>query len=133
MATRAAAMPAPRLSPSADMPCWMLPAHAGVLHDHRTAHRKPPWSQTFPATLYAEHTKFWLLGATGSLLPVLFARTGGQAPRRRGQAASGTQTDSRARGPKSWYNLYIGGLLSMISYAFVVSRTEAGVHSKLTR
>jgi hypothetical protein len=25
--------------------------------------------------LYTEHTKFWLLGATGSLLPVLFART----------------------------------------------------------
>jgi tetratricopeptide (TPR) repeat protein len=55
--------------------------------------------------LYAEHTKFWLLGATGSLLPVLFARTGGQA-------TSGTQIDSRAREPESWCNLYIAAVYS---------------------
>ena len=35
--------------------------------------------------LYAEHTKIWISGATGSWLPVLSSRTGGQA-------ASGTQT-----------------------------------------
>lgn len=39
------------------------------------------------ASLYAEHTKVWILGATGSLLPVFSHRTGGPA-------ASGTRTDS---------------------------------------
>jgi hypothetical protein len=57
-------------------------------------------SITFNALLYAEHTKFWILGATGSLLPVRSGRTGGQA-------ASGTQTDSVILEPKSWCDLHI--------------------------
>jgi len=39
------------------------------------------------ASLYAEHTKTWMLGATSSWLPVVSHRTGGPA-------ASGTRTDS---------------------------------------
>jgi hypothetical protein len=74
----------------------ILPAvYAGVWYVDRVQPNTSRQQQ-----LYAEHTKFWLLGATGSLLPVLFARTGGQA-------VSGTQTDSSAREPKSWCNLYI--------------------------